>query len=73
MAENHNHTQGEVPEEELLALLKYMADHNKHHSEELQDLSHSADDKVKILLYEAVKDLESSTEKIYQAIKLLEK
>ena len=43
---NHPHTHGTeaVSREELLALLKYMLNHNAHHAEELHDVCHKLED-----------------------------
>jgi len=42
--EGHTHTHGDVTAfesvEQAIALMSYMLDHNKHHAEELHELSH---------------------------------
>ena len=68
----HEHSHGELSAEESIALLKYMCDHNRHHAEELHEISHTGDEKAAALLHEAVDDLISSADKIEAALKILE-
>ena len=65
---HHHHTNESVSAEEALALLKYMAQHNAHHAEELQATADSLSDNAALLIREAVSLLNQSTEKIRQAI-----
>ena len=45
---SHEHT-GDKPmsPEEVLALLNYMLDHNRHHADELHDICHALEDEGK--------------------------
>lgn len=65
----HNHTHNNISDEEVIALLKYMAHHNAHHAEELLETVSSLSDNAALLIKEAVTLLNESTEKINQAIK----
>ena len=70
MEHNHsNHTHASGAAEETIALLKYMAHHNAHHSEELLETVSSLSDGAAALIKEAVELLNKSTEKINQAIR----
>lgn len=70
MAHNHHgHTHDHSTDNETLALLKYMAQHNAHHAEELMETVSSLSDNSALLIKEAVALLNESTEKINQAIK----
>ena len=57
--------------EETLALLGYMADHNRQHAQELHELAHSVDGEAAQLLHEAVVDLTVSSEKLAEALRIL--
>lgn len=68
---DHHHGQASSPEE-TLALLTYMLGHNRHHAQELHDLSHGVDNEsAHELLHEAVALLERSNEKLEAALSLL--
>jgi len=67
----HEHTVASSPEE-AKALLKYMLDHNQHHSEELHDLAHSFEDEISDLIHDAVDKLQESNALLEQAVSLLE-
>ena len=69
MEHKHTHPHESVSAEEELALLKYMAQHNAHHAEELQETAGLLSDNAALLIREAVSLLNQSTEKIRQAIK----
>lgn len=62
---------GGTPAEETLALLKYMLEHNRHHSDELHELAHDIDGEARELVHAAVIDMESSNYKLARALKLL--
>ena len=70
---NHPHTHGNasVSREELLALLRYMLNHNAHHAEELHELAHDCENSAAELLHEAVEDIKRSNAKIEEALRLL--
>lgn len=56
----HDHTHEASPSmsrEEVLALLTYMLDHNRHHTEELHTLFHALDDAG---CYDAADELETA-------------
>ncbi len=67
MNDEHRHTRG-AAEEETLALLNYMADHNEHHAEELREIADSLSVDAAKAVQEAVELLKRSTEKLRQAI-----
>jgi len=69
----HEHTHGEHSAEEALALLRYMADHNRHHAEELHELAHSLSGDAAELIHAAVDLFEQGNEKLDQALGLLHK
>ena len=70
--EHHgSHTHGEPPEE-ALALLKYMAHHNAHHTEELLQLAPTLPEAAAADVQEAARFLQQATEKLEQAIKKAE-
>lgn len=66
---HHGHTHDHSTDNETLALLKYMAHHNAHHAEELDETVASLPASAALLVKEAVELLNKSTEKINQAIK----
>ena len=55
--------------EEAVLLLKYMADHNAHHAEELSEIAENLPENAAAHVREAVSLLNASTEKIREAIK----
>ena len=57
----HTHGNASVSREELLALLKYMLNHN----------AHGCDNSAAELLHEAVEDIKRSNAKIEEALRLL--
>ena len=67
----HTHPNGGLSAEETLALLKYMAQHNTHHAEELNEAANGVKGQAQTLLHEAVSLLEASTQKIEKAIGLM--
>lgn len=68
----HTEEQGtQVTREEGLALLQYMADHNRHHAEELHDLAHGLGGEAEALIHEACVDFQIGNEKLEQALRLL--
>ncbi|MBQ8075781.1 MAG: hypothetical protein IJ237_07335 [Oscillospiraceae bacterium] len=66
-----NHHDAEHSPEEVLALLKYMADHTRHHCEELHDLAHSAGGDAERLIHEAVDCFQSGIGKLDDALQKL--
>jgi len=67
----HTHSHGapaDMSKEEVLALLSYMIDHNRHHEEELHELSHNLDDKAGALVHEALQFFRSGNELLVQAL-----
>lgn len=70
--EHEGHSHGTVAsKEEVTALLKYMADHNKHHAEELHELAHGLDGDAHEYIHDAVHELEKATELMNKALELL--
>lgn len=67
---SHSHAAASSPEE-ALALLTYMLSHNRHHAEELHDLSHMFDSVEGDLLHDAVDKLNESNDLLEQALSLI--
>lgn len=72
----HSHPHVEQQEtqltrEEGLALLQYMADHNRHHAVELHELAHQLGGEAEALIHEACVDYQIGNEKLEQALGLL--
>ena len=71
---NHEHASGEAPSrEETLALLSYMVHHNKHHAEELSELSKSLDGEASISLQKAISAFENGNAELERALELMQK
>ena len=68
---DHHHLKAASPEE-AKALLAYMVDHNRHHAEELNDLSESLPEDVRQMVLEAAAMLSSGTNKLQRALDKLE-
>ena len=69
--EFHRHSETTHSPEEALALLKYMADHTRHHNEELHELAHSVSGEAEELIHEACDVFSTGIEKLDRAIALL--
>ena len=69
----HDHSHETHSPEEALALLRYMTDHNRHHAEELHELSHSISGEAAQLIHDAVDCFEAGNEKLDKALALLQK
>lgn len=67
----HTHEVKEHSQEETLALLNYMIDHNRHHAEELHELAHSAKEEAEVLIHEAVELFDQGNEKLEKALQLM--
>ena len=67
----HEHEHG-TTEDQSIALLRYMIDHNKHHAEELHELAHKLHGSAAELLHEAVHDFDHGNEKLEKALHLIE-
>ena len=67
--EHAHHT--EHSREEALALLKYMADHTRHHVDELHDLGHSVGGDAEEKIHEACGFFRQGIEKLDEALRLL--
>ncbi len=62
--------------EELIALIKYMIDHNEHHNKELEELSNSLKDvnnEAYLKVEEAIKSFEKGNKQLSSALKELKK
>ncbi len=70
MKKEHHHNEDENAE--ALALLRYMAQHNAHHAQELKDIESLLSADAAELISAAVELLDASTEKIKEAIKKTE-
>lgn len=74
----HEHTHGGAPhtDEENLALLGYMIEHNEHHGEDLHELYHALEDsgrhEAAALVGDALHYYGHGNEKLAEAKKLLE-
>lgn len=60
-------------DEETVALLAYMLNHNRHHADELHELAHGLDGEARELVHAAVIDIEKSNDSLQKALKLLQK
>jgi len=68
----HSHDHGAITDTaEILALLTYMIDHNRHHTEEIHDMAHGLSGEPAELLHDAVVLFEDGTNKLDEALKLL--
>ncbi len=67
--EHHGHTPDKLSAAEAIALLKYMAQHNTHHAEELQDAAAALCAPAAARIAEAIDLLQQSTEQILLAIR----
>ncbi len=67
MSNEHSHAR--EAENEALALLKYMADHNAHHAGELKEREAALPEKAAACVREAVELLNASAEKLREAIR----
>ena len=57
--------------EEAIALLNYMADHTRHHNEELHDIAHSLDGEAEELIHSACDSFAQGIESLDTALALL--
>lgn len=71
-AHSHTHAHEQSNPEETLALLKYMAEHNAHHANELHELAHGISGEEEKIIHEAVQKLQESTLLLKKAIEALE-
>ena len=72
MSEHHHHHHHEAPSpEEAKALLAYMTDHNRHHVEELLELSSALPEEIQIMVNEAADTLGKGTDQLQEALKKL--
>ena len=71
----HTHSHPHHTEEETLALLTYMLDHNRHHSEDLHEIYHALEDAGKTeaakALHEAMDLFGNANDKLEEALKLI--
>ena len=67
----HTHSHDHHSPEEALALLTYMLGHNRHHAQELHELSHDVDGEAQQLLHDAVVDFTLGNEKLAEALRIL--
>ena len=67
---SHTHDTATTPEQRL-ALLSYMADHNKSHTDELHELAHDLDEQVAALVHDAVHLYEQGNAKLDEALSML--
>lgn len=68
----HHHPEPEHHSpEELLALVQYMVGHNRHHTEELHELSHELQDEAGQLIHDACVDYQVGNEKLEEALRIL--
>ncbi|MDY2626039.1 MAG: hypothetical protein SOV74_06975 [Coriobacteriales bacterium] len=67
---DHSHHSATTPEQQL-ALLSYMVEHNKSHTDELHDLAHALEGEAADLLHEAVSLYDQGNKKLARALELL--
>lgn len=68
MAHEHNHNHSHGSPEEILALLGYMVEHNKHHAQELKEIADGLSSKSRTLILEAVEDFDRGNQKLEKAL-----
>lgn len=66
----HHHPEEHHSSEELLALLQYAVSHNKHHTEELHELSHEIEGEAGQLIHDACVDFQVGNEKLEEALRI---
>ena len=71
MEHHHEHLHSHDPQE-MLALLRYMLDHNRHHSEELLAMAEGKTAKSAELIRQSVEQLQKGNELLSQAIAQME-
>lgn len=76
-AHTHTHAHGEgkpMSPEEVLALMTYMLDHNRHHADELHEICHALEDQGKAeaaaALADALHYFDHCNDKLEEALKL---
>lgn len=76
-AHTHAHTHGggkPMTPEEVLALMSYMLDHNRHHADELHEICHALENEGKAeaaaVLAGALHDFDHGNDKLEQALRL---
>jgi hypothetical protein len=70
--DHHDHSHTHDPQE-TLALLRYMLDHNRHHSEELLHLAEGRSEATAGLIRASVEQLEQGNALLAQAVAQMEK
>ena len=68
----HEHTSG-TPQEQTVALLSYMVEHNEHHAQELADLSRVLEGEAGHILSHAVETFRQANRQMEEALALLKK
>ena len=76
-AHTHTHAHGEgkpMSPEEVLALMTYMLDHNRHHADELHEICHALEDQGKAeaaaTLADALHYFDHCNDKLEESLKL---
>ncbi len=67
----HQHSHSNASPEETLALLEYMLGHNRHHAQDLENLSANTHGEASRLIKSAVADFESGNDKLEKALNIL--
>ena len=67
----HHHELGSHSREEAQALLQYMADHTRHHNEELQEIARSLGGEAEELITAACSSFAAGIEKLDAALAAL--
>lgn len=67
----HEHHDGAANKEEIVALLGYMIDHNKHHADEIHEMAHGVSGEAAELLHDAVGLFADGTKKLEAALAIL--
>ena len=68
----HHHHHEEMTKENVLKLLQYMLDHNKHHTDELEDAADLVSEEAAALIKEAVHAYEDGNAKLEEALHKME-
>ena len=69
--EHHEHPHSHDPQE-TLALLRYLLDHNRHHSQELLDMAEGKTTKSAELIRQSVEQLQRGNDLLAQAVAQME-
>lgn len=70
--ESHDHAHSAAPEQETVAVLRYMLEHNIHHCGELKSLAEKISGEAQHQLLHAIEAFSTSNEHLCKAVELLD-